>query len=358
MRKVLLVILALLALAYVVLSFAELENILAALGQSHPLYLTGAVVAEAMLLLNTTATFWALYRLVGLRSSGRNMFLMTTAATFVNIVTPAPGVGGMAVFLDDARWRSLPPGRVAVAGVLYVLYEYIALFAALAAGFFVLVKLGKLNAAELTAATLLLVFAAFMATVVFVGYRSAQRLGDMLAWLARLANRLLHPFLHRDWLDLDSVRRFAEELTEALGALRSARLGQILLPLGFTLLNKVLLMVVLALAFLALDTPVDAGTVVAGFSIGHLFVYASPTPSGIGFVDSILPLALKSLDVPFLNAVLVALLYRAFTLWLPLVLGALAFRILQRSHGAQARSLFAATHAPTTPIRRTRTHIL
>ena len=87
----------------------------------------------------------------------------------------------------------------------------------------------------------------------------------------------------------------------------------------------------LALAFLALDTPLSGSILLGGFSVGHLFVYASPTPSGLGLVDSILPVVLNSLNVPLPRAVLIALVYRADTFWLPLVLGALAFRSLQRS---------------------------
>jgi len=130
MRKFLLVVIGLLALAYIVFSFAELENILAALRQSKPVYIGIAVFVEAVLLLNTTATFWALYRLVGLHERGRNLFLMVTAATFVNLVTPSSGIGGLTVFLDEAHQRNLSTGRVTVACILYLCYEYVALFAA------------------------------------------------------------------------------------------------------------------------------------------------------------------------------------------------------------------------------------
>ncbi len=331
MRKFFLVVIGLLAAAYIVFSVTELENILDALRQSKPLYLGIAIIVEAVLLVNTTATFWALYRLVGLHERGRSLFLMVTAGTFVNLVTPSYGLGGMAVFLDEAHRRNLSSGKVTVAGVVYVLYEYVALFAALAIGFIMLAHLGKLNVAELLAAGFLLVLGAAIGTGLAVGYRSARDLGNMLAWLARLANRLLHPFLHRDAFKVVSAYTLSDGMTEGLAALHTATAGQLLLPLVFTIINKVLLILVLALAFLALGTPVSGGIVVAGFSIGHLFVYASPTPSGLGFVDSILPVVLHSLAVPFPTAVLIALVYRAVTFWLPLGLGALALRILQRS---------------------------
>jgi glycosyltransferase 2 family protein len=331
MRKAFLVVIGLLAIAYIVFSLAELKSILAVLRQSKPLYLDIAIVVEAVLLLNTTAAFMALYHLVGLRESGPNLFLMVIAATFVNLITPSSGIGGVVVFLDEAQRRSQSTGRVTVAMILYVLYEYAALFFALAAGFFLLAQLGKLNVFELLAAGFLLILATSIGAGLVLGYRSTRQLGNVLAWLARGVNHLLRPFLHREYFTIASVYTFSNELTDGLSSLHSANLGETLLPLVFTSINKLLLILELGLAFLALDTPVSAGTVVAGFSIGHLFVYASPTPSGIGFVDSILPVALNSLDVPLPRAVLVTLVYRAVTLWLPLVLGALAFRTLQRS---------------------------
>jgi glycosyltransferase 2 family protein len=331
MRKFFLVVVGLLAVAYLVFSFAELESILAALRQSQPIYLGAAIAVEAVLLLNTTATFWSLYRLVELRENWQSLIVMVTAATFVNLVTPASGLGGMAVFIDDARWRGLSTGRVMVAGILYVLYEYISLFSVLTVGFVILAQLGKLNTAEWLAAGFILILAVAVAAGLIVGYKSTRRLGNLLAWLVRALNRLLRLFLKREPLNVTSAYAFAYELTEGLASSRRANLGQILLPLVFTLVNKLLLISILALAFLALNTPFSVGTVVAGFSVGQLFVYASPTPSGIGIVDSILPLALSSLDVPFPRAVLVGLVYRAVTFWLPLALGGLAFRVLQRS---------------------------
>jgi uncharacterized protein (TIRG00374 family) len=336
MRKFFLVVLVLLAVAYIVFSFTELENIEAALRQSKPVYIGIAVFVEAVLLLNTTATFWALYRLVGLHERGRSLFLMVTAATFVNLVTPSSGIGGLTVFLDEAHRRKLSTGRVTVAGILYVLYEYVALFVALAAGFVILAQLGKLNVVEVLAAGFLVVLAAAISAGLVVGYRSTRQLWNLLAWLARTANRLVHPFLHRDVLKVASAYSLSDEMTEGLTSLRTSTSGQMLLPLVFTLMNKVLLILVLALSFLALNIPVNGQIVVAGFSVGHLFVYASPTPSGLGLVDSILPVVLNSLDVPFPRAVLIALVYRAVTFWLPLGLGALAFRVLQRTRAGRA----------------------
>ncbi len=329
MRRIILVIVALLFVVFVVYGFAELQSILGTLRKSNLVFLLVAFVFEIICLYNTSATFGALYRLVGLQESRRRLFLMTTAANFVNLVAPSGGVGGIAVFLDEARRRKISTGRVMVVGVLYLVYEYAALFCVLLLGFIVLIRRHNLNTGELIAAGILLLIAAADGTMLVLGYRSSAQLGRLLAWLSRLVNRIAAPVLHRDLLQVERAHQFAREVAEGISTIRGSR-RNLIWPFLFTLNNKALLICVLAFVFLALNTPFSTGTLVGGFSISYLFFYASPTPSGVGFVEGILPVALNTLMVPFTNAVLITLAFRAVTLWFPLVVGAVTFRLLQR----------------------------
>ena len=93
--------------------------------------------------------------------------------------------------------------------------------------------------------------------------------------------------------------------------------------------NKALLMCVLTASFLAFQVPFSIETIIGGFAISYLFLIVSPTPSGIGIVEGIMPLALTSLRVPWSEAVVITLAYRAVTFWYPLGIGAWAFRRLQ-----------------------------
>ena len=90
------------------------------------------------------------------------------------------------------------------------------------------------------------------------------------------------------------------------------------------------MMSVLMAAFLSFKVPFTAGTIIGGFSISYVFLIVSPTPSGVGIVEGIMPLALSSLRVPWSQAVVITLAYRGITFWLSLGIGAIAFRILNR----------------------------
>lgn len=329
MRKIVLAVLVILAVSFVIFSFADLQNVLVTLRKSNPSFLIAAFVLEIICLYNTAATMTSLYRLVGMREDRWQMFLMATSANFVNIVAPSGGLAGIAVFIDSAKKRNLSTARVMVVGVLYTLYEYISLIVMVGLGFIVLIRRNNLNPGEMIAAGLLFLIAVGDGIVLYMGYRSTERLGRLLAWFSRQINRLLHPFLHRDYLKVENAYQFSDEVSEGIQTIRGSH-KNLIWPLLFTLNNKALLISILALTFFALDTPFTMGTLVGGFSISYLFFYISPTPAGIGFVEGILPVALNTLRVPITQAVLITMAFRGVTFWFPLLIGGLAFRLLQK----------------------------
>jgi uncharacterized protein (TIRG00374 family) len=118
---------------------------------------------------------------------------------------------------------------------------------------------------------------------------------------------------------------FAHDAAEGIRCLPRSR-EAFLLPFALALSSKALMISVLFLVFLAFKVPFSVGTLIAGFSIGYLFVIASPTPSGLGVVEGALTLALRSMWVPLEEAAVVVLAYRGYTFWLPLIVGSISFR--------------------------------
>ncbi len=329
MRKFLVALILFLGIVFVFLSFSELEQIVLTLQESNWIFLAFAFFFECVWLYNAAITYAALYRLLDLEEKRWRLLLLALAANFVNVVAPSAGIGGMAVFLDSARRRNLPTGRVTVVGVLYVLYDYAAFLCVLTLGLIVLFRRNNLNAGELTATAILLLIALGVAMILFLAYKSSDRLGRVLAWMAKRVNAVARPFIRREYLDVDEAYFFAREVAEGVEVIRGKR-REFLWPFLFALNNKVLLICVLAFTFLALGTPFSVGTLVGGFSIGYLFFIVSPTPSGVGVVESILPVALAGLRVRWAAAVLITLVYRAVTFWFPLSVGGIAFRLLQK----------------------------
>jgi hypothetical protein len=327
MRKIVVAIILLVAIAFVILRMSELQSILDTLRHSDFHFLAAAVIIEVIWLINSATAYSVLFRLVGLKEKSYHLVLVATAANFVNVIAPSVGIGGIAVFVDDARRRNHPTGRVTVVGVLYVLFDYAAFFFVLLLGLIVLIRRNDINAGEITAAAILLLIAAAVGFLLYLGYRSAEQLGRALAWCVRLINRIVRPFIHRDYLQEELARTFAQEIAEGIAMLRGKK-KELLWPFLYSLNNFALLICVLAFTFLALGTPFSIGTLVGGFAISYLFLIVSPTPSGLGVVEGVMTIALNTLRVKWEAAVLITLTYRFITFWLPLAIGAVAFRML------------------------------
>ncbi len=328
MRKLLVVVVLFLAVTLIIFSFSELQSVIQTLQDAHMRYVFLAILVEAIWFFTLGWMFQRLYGLLGMKESKRRLTLLAAAASFVGVVTPSAGFGGLAVFIADGQGRSHPSGKVTVAGALYALLDQAAFLCVLALGIIVLIRRNHLGAGEIGASLILVAVASVLAFLLFLGYRSSQALGNVLAALSRIVNAVARPFIHREYLSEERAHGFASDVSEGLGAVPSKPPNLIqafLLSLG----NKILLMGILTCSFLSFDVPSSAGTIVGGFAIAYLFQIVSPTPSGVGVVEGVLAVALHTLGVNFSQAVIVTLVYRGVTFWLPLAAGAIAFRALR-----------------------------
>ena len=328
MRKFIVILVLFLGVAVVALSFGELETIIATLRQAHLRYLFLAFILHGLWLWNVGLTYKAIYRLLGIEESRKRIALVAAASNFVNIAAPTGGVSGIALFAAEARQRGYPTGKATLAGTLFLFVDQIGFLIILSLGWVVLIRRNDLNAGEITASLILLAVALVFAFLLYLGYRSAETLGNVLARAAHFINRVIYPFLHRDYLSEERAHAFAAEVGEGLSDLPDHSLQYLIRPLVHAFINKALLIGILVCSFLSFDVPFSVGTIIAGWAIGYLFLVVSPTPNGIGIVEGVMPLTLTSLRVPYEAAVVVTLVYRAVTFWWLLAVGAWAFRRL------------------------------
>jgi glycosyltransferase 2 family protein len=283
---------------------------------------------------NTALDFWAIYRAMGMDEKLGHLALIFASANFINIVAPSAGVGGIAVFAAEAKRKGYSRARVTVAGAIVVLLDYIGFLLMLALGLIVLIRRSTLSSTELVASAIMVVMVAILGSLLYSGMRSAAALGKTLVAMTRPVNRLLRPFLHREYIAEPRVHEFAQDAADGLHSLRHQP-KSLLLPATLALTGKLLLTLIFLLCFLAYNIPFSTGTIVAGWSISYLFTIVSPTPAGIGLVEGVLPLTLTTLNVPLGAATVITLTYRGITFWAPLFLGMLAFRWLVREEKAE-----------------------
>ena len=336
MRKFILAIALLFGIIFLFSRFTEIQNVVETLQRGVIWFILAGILIEAIWYINVAASYRFIYQSLGMEEKINRLVLLSLGAYFVNVVAPSVGMSGIAVFVGDATNRNHSSAKVTVAGALFVLFDYVGFLFVLLLGLAVLARRNKLEWPEISASVIIVLIALFLTGLLYLGAKSAALLGKVLAWLAKKINRFMNPFIHRNYLSEERAFSFAEDAAEGIHALRSKPQNWVR-PLLLALSNKALLVTILMMVFLAFKVPFSAGTIIAGFSIGYLFLIVSPTPSGIGIVEGALTLTLTSLRVRLEDAAVIVLAYRGITFWIPLFFGLAAFRILPRNRLAEKK---------------------
>jgi glycosyltransferase 2 family protein len=327
MKKLLLTVVLFLAIAFSFSSLAEMGKVIAVLETGDWRFLAASGILEFGWLIVVGATYSSLYRIVGLSDSTQRLWKLASASNFANVIAPTGGMSAAAVFISDARRNKTSTARVTVIYTLFIFFEYTGFLCVLVLGLGILASQNSLHTAEITASILLVLVAFGLAVILYLAMVSETLLGKLLAFCARGINRLVRPFIRRDYLSEDRARSFSSELAEGVSDLRQNP-RDLLAPLGLAIANKVLLVLILWMVSLAFQTSLKFEVLIAGFSIGYLFLIVSPTPAGVGIMEGAMALSLRSLGLALETATVITLAFRGVTFWAPLLVGAVNFRNL------------------------------
>ena len=329
MRKFIFILVLFLGAAFVYLSFGELENIVQTIQHGNFWFIGLAIALQFFWFFVMGLIYRSLYHVLDMDENPYRLALLSASATFINIIAPSIGMSGMAYFIAHSAGRGRSVGKITIVTMLALFLDYLAFLFILALGLIILFRRNDLDLSEIIASGVMFCIAAGLGFLLYLGSRSAEALGNTLARMARLVNRVVYPFLKRAYLSEDRAHEFAREMADDLKSLPE-KSHSLIIPLLFSLTGKATLMFVLVAVFLAFQVPFTTGTIIGGFAITYLFLILTPTPAGVGIIEGVMPLALSSFRVPWSEAVVITLAYRGVTFWLPLAFGAIAFRLVER----------------------------
>jgi len=325
MRNFIIAIGLLLGVVFIASHFAEVEKIAVILQRGDWRFIFLAVLLILIWMINLAGSYKTIFTVLGLNESFTRLLILTTAANFINVIAPSGGLGGMAIFIAEARQKGNTGARALVAGALFVIFDYFGFFLFLGSGLIVLFRRNILGGTEIAASVILFLLWLGMSVLVYLGFKSEQALSDALAWVARTGNRLLKPLPREKKFSEQAARSIAHDAVEGLNEIRNRPL-ELIYPFLLAISNKTILLLIFFALFKAYQVPASIGTLIAGTSLAYLFEIVSPTPYGIGIVEGILTLAFRSMYIPVSEALVITLAFRGVTFWLPLFLGTIAFR--------------------------------
>ena len=327
LRKILYAAIFLLTIFFVAHNFNELKLILVAFSHSDGRWLIVAALAQLLWLVTIAGNFWACYHLMGIHEKLGHLVPLTTAANFINVIVPSYGAGALAVLIADGSQRGKPVGKVSAAAFVYLVYDYLGFLVVLPLGFSILSRRGNLNAVLIGAAVFAVSIAVGLLILIAIGVHSTDQLERAILWLVNLANRLLQPFFKRTIINQAKAQNFALDIADGLLQIRRSPRA-LFLPFVLALARKTMMMIILFFVSLAFHNPFGIETLLASFSVSYLFIIASITPSGVGFVEGAMILTQNAMGVEPLTSTAIALVYRGITFWLTLAYGFIAIRMI------------------------------
>ena len=170
MRNFLFAIIVLIGIVFIITRFAEMQSIVETLQKGDLRFLLLAMGIEVVWIWCVAATYQKIFYAMGLDEKIKKLMILVSAANFVNVIAPSAGVGGTAVFISELRQSGNSSGRVTVASVIYILYDYGAFLCVLTLGFIVLFRRNNLTATDIGAAMILIAIAGFLVTLLYLGY--------------------------------------------------------------------------------------------------------------------------------------------------------------------------------------------
>jgi uncharacterized protein (TIRG00374 family) len=315
-------LLALLLVAGVVvalLHWGDVKKFAGLVAHAQPLWLLAAAAAQLLTYVALALQWTRVLRAGNCRAPFGKLLGLTVAKHFADQMVPTAGMSGNVVVVD--RLQAIGASRaVALATLIMTIVAYYASYAVVS-----LVALVLLWVHGHTSWVILGLIAASL------GLSAA--IPALALWLQRKGAKAIPRWLRR----IRTVCELFEMIREApTGLVRNWRIvGELALLNGAVFALDGLTM---QLCLFALGTDVPFSAAFTAFIMASIVVTLGPIPMGLGSFEAVSIAMLRAMGVPFEAALSATLLFRGYTLWVPLIPGMFAARKQLRKTRAKGAS--------------------
>jgi glycosyltransferase 2 family protein len=271
----------------------------------------------------------SIFGMMGVRRTTFQMVILQMSSLAVNVLVPSAGVSVGIMFAGDAKDRGESEAAAVTAVILALLVDYISIASLLTFGMIYLLLLGSLSLTFIIPAIAFYGLTVGLYLLIYFAGKNKSVVMRFLNWLTTGVNRILVLFKKKKILQNKGViSNFVNELENAYVSIAKDRVD-FTKSIGIIFLSHLMYLAAIYVIFISLGFTPLLRVLITGYAIGMMFVVISPTPNGVGFVEGSMALAYASLGISGVTAASVALIYRGFSFWLPLIIGFIA---IQRKH--------------------------
>ena len=253
---------------------------------------------------------------------------MVLATAFVGIIAPGGMITGTAVIIHDAVRRGISFARAIMINYVFFMLTYSAFSLVLVVGLGYLLWCGNLSAYNIIAALLLLVLISVQVGLIILALRRPELPPKIAARITWWLQPRVKKYFKKE-IDQEKAVSFAKGLVESVRLVAQYPRG-LRRAVGHAFCIELCNIATLWSIFQAFHYTLPLGRLIAGYSVGILFVIISVTPSGIGVVEPVMTAAFVSLGVPLETAALGIFVYRGISVWLPFMMGFVGLRLVKK----------------------------
>lgn len=306
----------------------EIERLTETLLMGRWQWVAVAALLQIVYYLLYTGVFYLAFRLVSVKFKFKDLFPITFSGIFVNSVVPSGGMANYALYVDDARRRGYSSAQ-STAGVLVTyICNMLTFIVVLTVSLIFLYRNDRLSLVVFSSASVVFFILASIFVALILGHFKPVILRKLFGIVQITINTLFRILRKNRTLRESWAHDFSADFIFAVKAIFKKPI-MLLKILGIGFLSVAANLASLYCIFLAFNEPASLGVLITIYSMIFLFCMVSPTPNGIGIVETIVPLIFVSFGYSIEAGTVISLSFRGITFWIPLMIGCVLLRKLK-----------------------------
>lgn len=269
--------------------------------------------------------FYLNFNKAGVKFSYWEVFKATFVYIYVSVSTPFVGAGGLLAFVQYASHKNVSKLKVAAGAFLALLGDYLAFFLVIV--FSIIFFRSTIDDFPINYIYAMIGFGSFLITLVFLSIFQKNFLKILFKKLQQIANFVTQKIHKKIHLDEEWAYRNVELAHECFVDIRKDPkfyFKVILIGLVFHIIN----IFTLAVVGWSFKEQLNYSKVVSTYVVINTLETVSPTPNGVGIIESFVPEFMTTIGIDFSNSLLIVSIFRFIYFYIPLFVGFyLSYRI-------------------------------
>jgi uncharacterized protein (TIRG00374 family) len=288
-------------------------------------FLILALILQALKYLVLAYNFYVNFKKSGVELGYWDVLKATFVYIYVSVSTPFVGAGGLLAFVHFAGHKNVSRLKVGAGAFLALLGDYL--------GFFLIIIFSliffrtTIDDFPLNYIYAIIGFGSFLLTLVFLSIFQKDFLKNFFNRIQKICNFATHKTHRKIYFDKEWANRNVELAHECFIDIKKDPkfyIKVIFIALTFHILN----IVTLAAVGWSFKEQLSFSKVVSSYVVVNTLETVSPTPNGIGVIESFVPEFMTTIGIDFSNSLIIITIFRFIYFYIPLFIGFyLSYRI-------------------------------